>query len=100
MNLRRSFLLALLVTGGGAVVAATADNPSAIYYNPAGITQLDGNNLRAGMYFLDYHINFKPPSSAPNAGKTYDEDNNFAAIPRFFYTCTPTNMPLSFGLGV
>ena len=27
MNLRRSFLLALLVTGGGAVVAATADNP-------------------------------------------------------------------------
>ncbi|MHB8523020.1 MAG: hypothetical protein ACYDH9_20000 [Limisphaerales bacterium] len=29
-------------TARGNAFAATADNPSAIYYNPAGITQLDG----------------------------------------------------------
>src|SRR6266576_5722952 len=34
----------------GNAFVATADNPSAIYYNPAGITQLEGNNLRAGIY--------------------------------------------------
>lgn len=87
-------------TARGEAVTATADNPSAIYYNPAGITQLDGQNIRAGVYLLDYNMSFKPLSSAPNAGKTYDEKYNFAAIPRFFYTCTPTNVPLSFGLGV
>lgn len=32
--------------------AATADNPSAIYYNPAGIAQLREGALQAGVYFL------------------------------------------------
>jgi long-chain fatty acid transport protein len=30
-------------TARGEAFVATADNPSAIYYNPAGITQLEGN---------------------------------------------------------
>ena len=87
-------------TARGEAVVATADNPSAIYYNPAGITQLEGNNLRVGVYLLDYHTTFKPPESAPNAGETYDEQDNLAAIPRFFYTFSGTNSPWSFGLGV
>lgn len=87
-------------TARGEAMVATADNPSAIYYNPAGITQLEGHNLRAGAYLLNYDMSFKPLSSAPNAGKTYNEKHNYAAIPRFFYTCTLTNVPLSFGLGV
>ena len=32
----------------GDAFAATADNPSAIYYNPSGITQMPGMNLRVG----------------------------------------------------
>ena len=32
--------------GRGNAFAATADNPSAIYYNPAGISQLPGNQPR------------------------------------------------------
>src|SRR5258705_12987770 len=32
----------------GNAYVATADNPSAIYYNPAGITQLEGQSVRAG----------------------------------------------------
>src|ERR1017187_10422746 len=36
----------------GNAFVATADNPSAIYYNPAGITQLEGQNIRAGMYLV------------------------------------------------
>lgn len=87
-------------TARGEAFAATADNPSAIYYNPAGITQLDGQNFRAGAYLLNYEVSFKPPKGAPNAGKTYDETDNFAAVPRFFYTVTLTNAPLTLGLGV
>src|SRR6516165_11258273 len=73
-------------TARGEAVVATADNPSAIYYNPAQITQLEGHNVRAGVYLLDYHTSFEPPARRPNSGRTYDEEDNFAAIPRFFYT--------------
>jgi hypothetical protein len=37
--------------GRGEAFVATADNPSAIYYNPAGITQLKGDNL--GVAFME-----------------------------------------------
>jgi len=87
-------------TARGEAFVATADNPSAIYYNPAGITQLDGNNLRAGVYSLYYQPSFTPPKGAPNHAKTYDETDNFAAIPQFFFTHSLTNTPFSFGLGV
>lgn len=87
-------------TARGEAFVATADNPSAIFYNPAGITQLQGNNLRAGIYGINYNPTFKPPNSAPNHGKTYTSSDNNAAIPQFFYTYTPTNSRASFGLGV
>jgi long-chain fatty acid transport protein len=83
-------------TARGEAFVATADNPSAIYYNPAGITQLNGNNLRGGVYgiYLD------PSYSPPNGGQTFHSSDNFAAIPQIFYTYTPKDSPLSFGLGV
>jgi len=86
--------------GRGMAVAATADNPSAIYYNPAGITQLQGNNLRAGIYGIDLDPGYKPPASAPNAGNTYDNQFKYHAIPQLYYTYTPKDWLVSFGLGV
>src|SRR5258707_8084769 len=68
-------------TARGEAFVATADNASAIYYNPAGITQLDGNQFRGGVYGLYYEPSFTPP--APNNGKTYHETDNYAAIPQF-----------------
>jgi len=87
-------------TARGEAFVATADNPSAIYYNPAGITQLEGNNLRAGVYGINYNPSFQPPKTAPNHGKTYHSSDNYAALPQFFYTYSLTNIPVSFGLGV
>jgi long-chain fatty acid transport protein len=87
-------------TARGEAFVATADNPSAIYYNPAGITQLEGNNLRAGIYGINYNPTYQPPKSAPNSGKTYTSSDNYAAIPQFFYTYTPSNCPVSMGLGI
>ena len=87
-------------TARGEAVVATADNPSAIFYNPAGITQLEGLYVRGGAYLLNYNTSFKPPPGRFNSGQTYNEQDNFAAAPRIFITYTPTNAPVSFGLGV
>ena len=87
-------------TARGEAFVATADNPSAIYYNPAGITQLEGNNFRGGVYGIYLDPSYNPPSGTPNSGQTYHSSDNFAAVPQIFYTYTPKDSPLSFGLGV
>lgn len=86
--------------GRGEAFVATADNPSAIYYNPAGIAQLDGHNLRGGAYGIYLNPAFSPPSDAPNAGNTYHSSDHLAAVPQGFYTHTFSGTPLSVGLGV
>ncbi len=83
-------------TARGEAFVATADNASAVYYNPAGITQLEGNNVRAGFYGIDLEPTYKPPGG----GQTFDNGNKLHAIPQFFYTYGRTNWPASFGLGV
>ncbi len=87
-------------TARGEAFVATADNPSAIYYNPAGITQLSGNNVRGGLDTVYYQPTFQPPPGQPNSGQTYNSSENFAYLPQLFYTFTPEKVPLSFGLGV
>ncbi len=83
------------VIGRGMAFAATADNPAAIYYNPAGITQLTGNNLRAGIYGIYLDPSYKNPAT----GQTFDNQLRWHAIPQFYYTYGRTNWPVSFGLG-
>jgi long-chain fatty acid transport protein len=80
----------------GEAFAATADNPSAIFYNPAGITQLAGHQVRGGVYGLYYNPTFRPPDDS----RTHHVNERFAAAPQLFYTGTPRTGPLSFGLGI
>ena len=84
----------------GEAFAATADNPSAIYYNPAGITQLEGNQLRAGVYGLYLDPTFTPPAGSANSGSTYHIHDQLAGLPQFFWTHTPQDSRWSFGLGI
>ncbi len=83
-------------TARGEAFVATADNASAIYYNPAGITQLTGNNVRGGLNSVYYD----PTYQQANGGKTYHNSDNYAFLPQLFYTYTATGAPLSFGLGI
>jgi long-chain fatty acid transport protein len=78
----------------GNAFAATADNPSAIYYNPAGITQLEGVQVRAGLYMISADTTF---SGAAGEAQT---DSALQAVPQFYATLTLTNLPFSFGLGI
>ena len=86
--------------GRGMAVVATADNPSAIYFNPAGISQLEGNNLRGGLYGIYLDPSYQPPASAPNAGQTYDNQDKLHAVPQLYYTYGKADCPVSLGLGI
>jgi long-chain fatty acid transport protein len=79
----------------GNAFAATADNPSAIYYNPAGITQLEGNNARAGLYFISPDTQYTSTS-----GVKAHTDSSFQAVPQLYYVYAPKDFPLAFGLGI
>ncbi len=47
----------------GNAFVATADNPSAIYYNPAGITQIQGTEAQYGLHSIsvDSHYSSLAP---------------------------------------
>lgn len=79
----------------GNAFAATADNPSAIYYNPAGITQLEGHNVRVGLYAVSAGIEYTSPG-----GQTAQADCDFQPVPEVYYVFSPKNSDFSFGLGV
>jgi long-chain fatty acid transport protein len=79
----------------GDAFAATADNPSAIYYNPAGITQVEGQQVSVGIYAVSPGLTYTSPS-----GVTTKANSDLLPVPQFYYTCTLTNVPISFGLGV
>jgi long-chain fatty acid transport protein len=82
--------------GRGNAFVATADDPSAIYYNPAGITQLDGQHFQAGsLFYLGIYGDYQSPS-----GSSYHNDPEVIAAPTLQYTFTPEDMPFSFGFGV
>lgn len=78
----------------GNAFVATADNPSAIYYNPAGITQLTGHNISLGANIISISDEFTPPT-----GAGFDTESKVHVLPQLFYTFNPESMPVSFGLG-
>jgi len=79
----------------GDAEVATADNPSAIYYNPAGITQLEGQNVRVGLYVISPGEKYTSPS-----GVTAKANSDLEPVPQVYYVNTFTNMPISVGLGM
>ncbi len=86
-------------TARGAAFAATADDPSAIYFNPAGITQLTGHHVQFGLYGITLNSTVRPAAAAGGGGRFETEDKHHL-LPQFFYTYTCENAPFSLGLGV
>lgn len=83
--------------GRGNAFVATADNPAAIYYNPAGITQLEGHNLQVGsLFYLNVYADYESPSGTQHI----DNETEIIPVPQLDYVFSPTNLPVSFGLGV
>jgi long-chain fatty acid transport protein len=81
-------------TARGNAFVATADNPSAVFYNPAGITQIEGQDIRFGVYGV--HVR----SRYHGAGGVTETKSGPQAIPQLYYTVRPKDWPVAFGLGV
>jgi len=79
----------------GNAFVATADNPSAVYYNPAGITQIEGQQVRVGLYMISTGVKHTSPT-----GIRSEPESDFQPVPQLYYVNSPTNSTLSFGLGV
>jgi len=79
----------------GNAFVATADNPSAIYYNPAGITQMEGYLLRVGVYGITTGVDF----TSSTGGKA-SADSSVQLIPQIYYVASPKDSKFSYGLGV
>jgi long-chain fatty acid transport protein len=86
-------------TARGDAFVATADNASAVYYNPAGISQLEGDQIRSGIYGIYFDPTFRPPDTAPNSGTTYHVKKKEAVAPQLFYTHEIKDTPFTFGFG-
>ncbi len=55
-------------SGMGNAFAAQADNPSALHYNPAGMTQLRGIQLMGGLSFVGGSTDFRSPTGVTATG--------------------------------
>ncbi len=85
--------------GRGNAFVATANNPSAVYYNPAGITQLAGDNIQIGL--LNY-FGIKSTYRSFTGTKSETKFENLD-VPQLYYASTselPGDRAYSFGLGI
>ncbi len=73
---------------------ARASEPSAVYYNPAAITKLDGFQLQAGLDFSNatdqYH----------SATGSFEAHHVIQFPPHLYATWKPKGNPFAFGLGI
>jgi long-chain fatty acid transport protein len=84
--------------------AAVAEDASTIYFNPAGLSLLQGSQTVVGVHGLAIDAKFSKTSATSAVGSpaTGGEGGNIggnAAIPNFYYA-TQINQDMSFGIGV
>ncbi len=85
-------------TARGNAFTATADNPSAIYYNPAGITQLDGTRVLIGAYAISLKAKV---SLDEGDNKSFSSTNTeFQTAPQGYLTWKDEKSPVALGIGV
>lgn len=86
-------------TARGNAFTATADNPSAIFYNPAGITELAGTRALLGVYgiSLKERVSLDLPGDRSKFSSTNTEPQY---VPTFYFTWKPEGHPIALGLGV
>lgn len=80
--------------GKGSAFVGEANNPSAVYYNPAGLTQITGNAISMGGALIQPHVKY-----TSNAGVDTDmQDHNFG-IPHIFFVSDLGLKGVTFGVG-
>jgi long-chain fatty acid transport protein len=89
--------------GMGFAFTAQADDPSAIYFNPAGLTQLKGQNVMIGVtYVRENGGEFTGTTPVDNTTAVKNETQkslNFY-IPNAYYTRTTNSGNIAYGVGI
>ena len=88
--------------GMGFAFTAQADDPSAIYFNPAGLTQLKGQNVMLGATYLKLNDAEFKGSTPLTGGATVTETQKSLdfIIPNAYYTKTTPDGYISYGVGI
>lgn len=86
-------------TARGGAFTATADNPSAIYYNPAGIMQMDGLTSLISGYGILIHEHYDPLKGDKVNHQTTNEQK-LQGVPQSYYVYHPKGKPFAVGLGI
>ena len=81
--------------GHGAAFAGVADDPSAIFFNPGGLTQSKGFQLMGGAGVLSINSEHSTP-----AGTKDSMAKNLPIVPYFYASYSKDQSPWAFGLGV
>ena len=84
--------------------AAVAEDASTIYFNPAGLTRLSGNQVLAGVHFFSYSLKFSDDGSTtagnqPLTGGDGGNAGKVGFIPNFFYAHSISDS-LKVGIGI
>jgi len=83
--------------GMGGAFTGEADRPSAVYYNPAGIVQMDTIEASAGLTWLQPQVSFES-STAGNGNTSQMRTQNFI-FPDFYVTSPVIKDKFYMGLG-
>lgn len=92
-------------SGQGAAFAAQADDPSAVHYNPAGMTQLSGMQFYGGTLLVGGHYDYTSPNST-RFRANLDGSIAFPPPMNFYFTANFNNSNVGFlknlsvGLGI
>jgi long-chain fatty acid transport protein len=88
--------------GLGGAFTGLADDPTAVYYNPAGVTQLDGTQASLGFSFVTARGTFESAGTSGmpgiSAGDETDFDEQYFLVPNLYLT-SKINDRLSIGFG-
>ncbi|OGW47522.1 MAG: hypothetical protein A2078_06125 [Nitrospirae bacterium GWC2_57_9] len=84
----------LAAMGMGGAFVAQADNPSALWYNPAGILQLGGTRYSAG------GLGIYPVMKHENQNGTTDVSERAVHVPAMFFVTDRVNDNLAWGVGI
>lgn len=88
--------------GMGGAFTGLADDPTAIYYNPAGIVQLDDTQISLGVAVPTGQGSFESAGTSGmpdiSSGETTDLEQQYFLIPNFYAT-SKINDNISLGLG-
>lgn len=84
--------------------AASAHDASSVWYNPAGMTRIKGNQVVAGMHLIFPGFDFDDEGSttglmAPISGDPTNDGGRIAYVPNFYYVHSLSN-DLKLGIGI